>query len=95
MAEPEAAYSFTLPSIHDGTPLDCRIYHPKKMNEIVAGQKYLRGAVVAHPYAPLGGCYDDAVVLSTTETLLENGLIVATFNFRCESDICYINASNR
>ncbi|KAI0390602.1 Alpha/Beta hydrolase protein [Xylariaceae sp. FL0594] len=39
-------------------------------------------AVVAHPYAPLGGCYDDAVVDVLAGTLLGLGFVVATFNFR-------------
>ena len=38
--------------------------------------------MIAHPYAPLGGSYDDAVVLSVTETLVNEGHIVMTFNFR-------------
>ncbi|EME48575.1 hypothetical protein DOTSEDRAFT_118514 [Dothistroma septosporum NZE10] len=78
----EPLYSFTIPSIEDDTPLDCRIYHrTKPFPGDHAGQR-LRGAVLAHPYAPLGGCYDDPVVLSLTETLLSDGHIVMTFNFR-------------
>lgn len=80
---PNPLYAFTLPSIDDDTPLACRIYHPKNLRlEIPDSQADLRGAVIAHPYAPLGGSYDDAVVLSVTETLVNEGHIVMTFNFR-------------
>jgi alpha/beta superfamily hydrolase len=80
MANSEATYAFTIPSISDDLALDCRIFHPKTI-----GRSNFKGAVIAHPYAPLGGCYDDPVVLSTTETLLNRGFIVATFNFRCDT----------
>lgn len=83
MAEP--AYSFSLPSIEDDTQLDCRIYHPKTLQTTLIDKTCLptlKGAIVAHPYAPLGGCYDDQVVLSVSETLLEEGFVVGTFNFR-------------
>ena len=80
----EPAYAFSIPSIEDDTPLDCRIYHPTKLHALLTNsQTPIKGAVVAHPYPPLGGCYDDPVVLSVTETLLEQGYIVGTFNFRC------------
>lgn len=42
----------------------------------------LRGAIVAHPYASLGGCYDDPVVSFIGGELLGNGYVVGTFNFR-------------
>ena len=84
MAEP--AYSFSIPSIEDDTPLECRVYHPEGLSEILSdnmqNQKGVTGAVIAHPYAPLGGSFDDPVVLSITETLLEQSFIVGTFNFR-------------
>lgn len=76
-------YAFTLPSLNDDTPLACRIYHPKHPRlETPDSRTELRGAVIAHPYAPLGGSYDDAVVLSATDTLVDEGYIVLTFNFR-------------
>lgn len=79
----EPAYSFSIPSLEDDTPLDCRIYHPKSLYSLLSkSEKVVKGAVVAHPYPPLGGCYDDSVVLSVTETLLGKGYVVATFNFR-------------
>lgn len=42
-----------------------------------------KGAIVAHPYAPLDGCQDDPVVMAVVERLLEMDLVVLTFNFRC------------
>lgn len=65
--------------------LDCRLYRPKQLCTFLSNhisEVRLQGAIVAHPYAPLGGCYDDHVVLSVTEKLLEEGFAVATFNFR-------------
>lgn len=63
--------------------LDCRLYHPKILSsQLSARHSIVNGAILAHPYAPLGGCYDDGVILSLTETLLEQGFIVGTFNFR-------------
>lgn len=79
----EATYSFTIPSLHDDTPLDCRICHPSTLQDTISGtNESIRGAIVGHPYAPLGGSYDDNVVLSVTESLLGQGYIVAIFNFR-------------
>ncbi|TDZ44913.1 hypothetical protein CTRI78_v009217 [Colletotrichum trifolii] len=37
---------------------------------------------MAHPYAPLGGCYDDPVVGIVAAELLKQGFVVGTFNFR-------------
>ena len=39
-------------------------------------------AVVAHPYAPLGGNFDDRVVVNVVKVLVQNGWVVGTFNFR-------------
>lgn len=79
----DPTYSFTLPSLEDDTTLDCRMYHAKGLVDILHDpHRRVRGAVLAHPYAPLGGSYDDHVVLSVTETLLGQGYVVATFNFR-------------
>lgn len=41
-----------------------------------------KAAIVAHPYAPLGGCFDDPVVGAMTEELLNGGYVVGTFNLR-------------
>jgi len=82
----EPAFSFTIPSLHDDISLDCRIYHPKDFSATLgrATEKShsLLGAVVAHPYAPLGGSFDDAVVLAVARCLLKEGFVVGTFNFR-------------
>lgn len=79
----EPDYSFSLPSFRDHTSLDCRIYHPQSLTrDGQASHSSYKGAIFAHPYAPLGGNYDDPVVLSSTETLLSQGFVVATFNFR-------------
>ena len=132
---PEATYTFTVPSIHDRIPLDCRIYHPKSsisathtdktkrpdpqaqrqgrssltprsdthpctpeepirddvsnstVSRIDDMQRKLesgvRGAIIAHPYAPLGGSSDDPVVQAVGKSLLDCGFVVGTFNFRC------------
>lgn len=78
---PKPEYSFTLPSINDDTTLDCRLYHPNQHPEsdLLHATK---AAIIAHPYAPLGGCYDDPVVASIGKVLLKAGYIVGTFNFR-------------
>ena len=59
---PEPTFSFTIPSIHDGTTLECRIYHPPypilKKHEHARG-RFSVGAIMSHPYASFGGCYDD------------------------------------
>lgn len=86
-APSEPHYSFTIPSIHDDTTLDCRIYHPDvfdKSREDLSGRQRWRkrGIVMAHPYAPMGGSYDDHVVSIVSSELLKAGYIVGTFNFR-------------
>ncbi|KAF2625848.1 hypothetical protein BU25DRAFT_370908 [Macroventuria anomochaeta] len=83
----EPHYSFTIPSIHDDTTLDCRIYHPDVFDEPLKDplgrpQWRVRGIVMAHPYAPMGGSYDDRVVGIVVDELLKAGYIVGTFNFR-------------
>jgi hypothetical protein len=75
---PSPTYTFTIPSLHDETQLDCRLYLPRALLQ----SGYIRGAIVAHPYAPLGGCYDDPVVSFVGGELLKGGYIVGTFNFR-------------
>ena len=45
-----------------------------------------RGAIIAHPYGPLGGCYDDPVVQSVVTEVLKHGFIVGTFNFRSDKN---------
>ena len=81
----EPTFTFTIPSIYDDTTLDCRIYSPSHsvMNTIDGKHVWSpRGAIIAHPYAPFGGCYDDWVVLSAAAEILKQGYVVGTFNFR-------------
>jgi hypothetical protein len=80
---PSASFSFYLPSIYDGNKLECRIYLPPALQNIESATTWpSRGAIVAHPYATLGGCYDDPVVSFIGSELLQAGCIVGTFNFR-------------
>ena len=82
---PEPTLTFTIPSVHDDTTLDCRIYNPLHgvLDAIDSDEQWHpKGAIFAHPYAPLGGCFDDPIVLSMTEEVLRQGFIVGTFNFR-------------
>lgn len=98
---PDPTLTLTLPSIHDGTPLDCRIYLPPSILAVATGGSSSfssasssdarlprwRGhaAIVAHPYAPMGGSYNDPIVKMVTQTLLSSpssSFVVATFNFR-------------
>jgi hypothetical protein len=80
MALPKPTLSFTIPSIHDDTILDCRIYHPENLGDDIFSSK--KGAIIAHPYAPLGGCYDDPVLSLAGGIFLKTGYILGTFNFR-------------
>ncbi|KAI1849197.1 hypothetical protein JX266_005158 [Neoarthrinium moseri] len=81
---PKPTLSFTIPSVHDHTKLDCRVFHPASLgSQPPNAPRWGRHvAVVAHPYAPLGGSYDDPVVDVVAGTLLQLGFMVATFNFR-------------
>lgn len=86
MGLPKPTLSFSLPSIHDDTVINARIYHPTESANDPFGieQHGKRGAIVAHPYAPLGGSYDDLVVGLVASQILKEGFVVCTFNFRCE-----------
>ncbi|CZR56034.1 uncharacterized protein PAC_05922 [Phialocephala subalpina] len=82
---PPPTLDFTIPSIQDNLVLCCRIYHPAclaptSVSHLEEWQK--KAAIVAHPYAPLGGCMDDPVVSIIASLLLNQGFIVGTFNFR-------------
>ncbi|KUI57150.1 hypothetical protein VP1G_04417 [Cytospora mali] len=80
---PVPTLSFTIPSIHDDTTLECRIYHPQSLAANPRSPPWRKhAAIVAHPYASLGGCYDDSVVEIVSATLLRQGFLVGTFNFR-------------
>ncbi len=81
MALPKSNASFKIPSVHDDIELDCRIYYPRRTdrNFKAFGRSF---AIVAHPYATLGGCYDDPVVALIGSVLLLHGFVLTTFNFR-------------
>lgn len=81
---PPPALAFTIPSIHDDfTLLDCRIHHPASLTSNPHAPPWRKhAAIVAHPYASLGGSYDDVVVETVSATLLRQGYLVGTFNFR-------------
>ncbi|KAI5301346.1 hypothetical protein KEM55_002940 [Ascosphaera atra] len=81
--EDGSALAFTIPSLHDGVHLQCRIELPDAVKQHSTFKTWKpRAAIVAHPYAPLGGSYDDRVVLTVAGELLELGYVVGTFNFR-------------
>lgn len=86
---PVPTFSFSIPSINDGVNLECRVYLPNELQNIlsttipVTSRWKPRGAIVAHPYSRLGGCYDDPVVSFIGGELLQAGYLVGTFNFRC------------
>lgn len=81
---PSSATAFTIPSVYDGVQLECRVYLPRILTQPGDGVPNwrIRGAIVAHPYAPLGGCCGDPVVSFVGGELLEQGYVVGTFNFR-------------
>ncbi|KAJ5973278.1 hypothetical protein N7481_010488 [Penicillium waksmanii] len=89
---PAPTFSFSIPSIHDGINLECRVYLPNELQNIqstptptptpVTSRWKPRGAILAHPYTRLGGCYDDPVVSFVGGELLQAGYLVGTFNFR-------------
>jgi len=72
--------SFSIPSLHDSTELLCRIYYPKKQSSTETFRNEY--AILAHPYASLGGSYDDPVIGSVGSMLLAKGMVLGTFNFR-------------
>ncbi len=79
------SFTFTIPSLYDDINLECRVYNPPDSVLDPASDQPAwrpRGAVVAHPYPPMGGCFDDMNVLSLVHEILEQGFIVGTFNFR-------------
>ncbi|KAJ5579863.1 uncharacterized protein N7459_005848 [Penicillium hispanicum] len=80
---PSPSFSFFIPSVHDRCQLDCRVYLPHQLRNIQTTPTVpIRGAIVAHPYASLGGCYDDPVVSFIGDELLQAGYVLGTFNFR-------------
>jgi alpha/beta superfamily hydrolase len=77
MAKP--THEFYMPSVYDGIRLSSRIYHPSE-NDLQ--QPTIKGAILAHPYASLGGSNDDPVVCSAAAELVRKGYVVLTLNFR-------------
>ena len=85
---PDPTVTFSIPSVHDDSLLECRVYVPlpsafsrfECSNDTQS--RITRGAVVAHPYASFGGCFDDHVVLLLVTELLRQHYVVGTFNFR-------------
>ena len=78
----QPTYSLKVPSLYDGLEIDCRVYHPTTGGALGPG---LKAALVGHPYAPLGGSYDDPIVHLVGGILLDQGYIVGVLNFRCIS----------
>lgn len=81
MGTSRPTYSFTIPSLYDGIELNCRLFFPQRSHP-TSQDLPCKAAVLAHPYAPLGGTYDDPVLSVVTSALLKVGYIVGTFNFR-------------
>jgi len=82
---PPPTLAFTIPSIHDDLELQCKIYHPTCLAPVSAAHCVpwkRKAAIIAHPYAPLGGCQDDPVVGFLGTACLKEGFVVGTFNFR-------------
>ena len=86
---PQPNSTFTIPSLHDDLELDCRLYYPcrrrshdrqdSQQTDSFSGRTY---AIIGHPYASLGGSYDDGVVASIASLMLRKGITVGLFNFR-------------
>ncbi|KAK6527206.1 hypothetical protein TWF281_010396 [Arthrobotrys megalospora] len=70
------------PTHHDHT-IEARVYHPPEFpqNYGLSPLHPRKAAIIAHPYATLGGTWDDPVVLSLVSLLTRKGWVVATFNF--------------
>lgn len=79
---PTPSANFTLPSLYDDLELDCRLYFPRIRSETHKEARLKGCAIFAHPYAPLGGNYDDPVAHSVGSVLVRSGFVLATFNFR-------------
>lgn len=81
---PSTFHTSPLPSLHDSTLLTIRLYHPHPHPHPTNStpKSPTKAAVLSHAYAPLGGSYDDPVILSLVDTLLEEGSVVCTFGFR-------------
>ncbi|KAK2738459.1 hypothetical protein FQN57_007050 [Myotisia sp. PD_48] len=58
------------------------LYHPIRRKEPEDISLKKRAAIIAHPYAPLGGCFDDPIVEMVGNELLNAGYVVGTLNLR-------------
>ena len=81
---PHPLFSFTVPSLQGGTPIDCRLYALRLPVLFTSPHSsgVARLATIAHPYAPLGGSQNDTAVLLMVEELTKKGFITLTFDFR-------------
>ncbi|PWW80104.1 hypothetical protein C7212DRAFT_349591 [Tuber magnatum] len=79
---PTPSLNLQIPSYLDAHLLDARVYLPASYTAPTTQHWHQKLAIIGHPYAPLGGSYDDHVVLEVAETLLRAGWVVSTFNFR-------------
>jgi len=76
MPRSSKSYTFQVPSLHDSTPLACTLHHPISLHSPC------RIALLAHPYAPLGGSSSDPVLTLATQSLLNKHYVVCLFDFR-------------
>ena len=80
---PHPSLAFTAASLEDEVPIHCRLYAPNTIgNPILTCTSHTRLAIVAHPYAPLGGSQDDPIVHLIVRQLLKHGYSAVTFDFR-------------
>jgi alpha/beta superfamily hydrolase len=79
---PAPSLNLQIPSYLDAYLLDARVYLPASYTAPTTQHWHRKLAIIGHPYAPLGGSYDDHVVLEVVKTLLRAGWVVSTFNFR-------------
>ncbi|KAL8998815.1 MAG: hypothetical protein Q9188_006018 [Gyalolechia gomerana] len=99
--EAKPTYEFYIPSLYDEIALACRIYTlPENYfggttGDGTTGKKPWTplGAVVAHPWARMGGSFDDPTVGHIVAELLRLGFTVGTFNLRYDelSDLSWDN----
>ena len=89
-------FDFNIPSIQDSIDLEGRLHVPTKIfqNETNFRSWCPKGAIIAHPYAPMGGCQDDPIVLCMVESLVSQNFVVGTFNFRYRSHMAVKHCPN-
>ena len=103
MALRRPEFSFQIKSLHDSIDLDCAIYDNQYSREknchtqnrdITRNRGNIRGAIIAHPYAPLGGSSHDHVVRIVRESFLQNGYVVGAFDFRFIPKFFFVSPSS-